>query len=405
MKADYDVIVVGAGPVGLWLALELGAQNFAVLLLEKKRAMPGYSMAIGITPPTLELLHRHTLAQAFIKQGVRIQRVHVSEQSRAIGALSFTSLDGPYNFILSLPQAVTSSLLTQRVASLPHVHTHYGSTFVAQETFPTQVCVTYRDDDTGQECKASARYLAGCDGLSSAVRASAGIAFNRSHYRPSFVMADFDDHTGWGPEARLFFSSTGSIESFPLPGHQRRWVVLDTRASPHASPAAYIRKSIQDWEGIHLPSAPCRGESAFRPARGMAEIFARGRVALCGDAAHEMSPIGGQGMNTGFADATLLATILATSLKNPRGTEPDWKIYDQRRKQSFRLASARAARGMWLGTRTGRTASFLRRSLIQRILLHPLMQPRVAAYFAMKTLPPVLPEFMARTYEGASSHA
>jgi len=127
--------------------------------------------------------------------------------------------------------------------------------------------------------------------------------------------------------------------------------------------------------------------SAFGAKRMIVESYHTGRVLLAGDAAHVMSSIGGQGMNTGFADAEMLAAILPSLLCNPEQMPRSLAAYDRIRRRSYEVAANRAERGMWLGTRRGRLASWFRKHLIRDVLFSPLMQRHLAPHFAMLTVP------------------
>jgi 2-polyprenyl-6-methoxyphenol hydroxylase-like FAD-dependent oxidoreductase len=200
-------------------------------------------------------------------------------------------------------------------------------------------------------------------------------------------MADFDDNTDFGSEAHLYFSRRGSVESFPLPDGKRRWVVLmQPRSDPDEELAALARR-VEAEAGIDVTIGSPSFQSRFTPERILCRRFERGRVFLAGDAAHVMSPIGGQGMNTGFADAKLLAdTLLRIGDRALRPGHPATR-YSRARRRAFRIASARAARGMWLGTRQGKAASAVRSLFIRRVLMRRPLRSRLAPYFAMLTIP------------------
>ena len=100
-----------------------------------------------------------------------------------------------------------------------------------------------------------------------------------------------------------------------------------------------------------------------------------------------MSPIGGQGMNTGFADAEFLAHALVLLCSTSEAGEDVLRDYDRFRRHAFKVASARAARGMWLGTRRGRWVTAMRDAAIRHVLLRPPLCHALPAYFAMLTIP------------------
>jgi len=247
--------------------------------------------------------------------------------------------------------------------------------------------VTVHGRHDGKEFSLRGMFLAGCDGHQSRVRRQSGLRQTSKSYRPRFMMADFEDRTEFGESAHLFFGRRGSVESFPLPGGMRRWIVLLRNTEWSADPLEVVRTHVFDQTGVDLHDLPHAGPSRFCPRRVLVRPYYRGRVALCGDAAHVMSPIGGQGMITGFADAELLASTLTHVLRDGEAAGPLFRAYLDVRTSSFRVASARAARGMWLGTRTGAIGSMFRRARITSILFRSSVRNSLPAYFAMLDLP------------------
>jgi 2-polyprenyl-6-methoxyphenol hydroxylase-like FAD-dependent oxidoreductase len=197
-------------------------------------------------------------------------------------------------------------------------------------------------------------------------------------------MGDFDDNTGWAPEAHLFFTRLGPVESFPLPLGRRRWIV---RTRPgHPVDAAYLRSEVARIAGHDLADARLHWSSVFRIGQIMAMSYGRDRVALCGDACHAISPIGGQGMNTGFADAYELARIIPEILRGSITPHHGWALYNRRRRAAGRVAARRGWGWVWLGTRRGVVLSAVRSGLVTSVLASPVRQ-RLAVDFTMLNLP------------------
>lgn len=389
MKSDLQTIIIGAGPVGLLLANLLGQQGKKVLVAERRTRLPEGSMAIGITPPSLHILKKLELDQAFTEQGIAIAIAKVFEHGSFLGDVDFSKIPTEHRYILSLPQSQTIAILKENLKNFPSVQGVDGVEFAGQTTSASGVSVQLKDLKTGATTSHSARYLVGCDGARSAVREQLATPFPGHRYRSRFFMADFDDRTDLGSEACLYFGSNGSVEAFPLPGGQRRWIIqVPLRTPPNSTDiGATVVRHVQTRTGINLADSTLRFESSFRPQYRLAKSYLHGRVLLCGDAAHMMSPIGGQGMNTGFADALHLARALATAQENPAEAKEALADYSRIRRHSFRVAAHRAGRGMWLGTRTGLFFSALRHHFIARILFRPAMREKLAPYFAMLTIP------------------
>ncbi|MDF7806738.1 FAD-dependent monooxygenase [Pontiellaceae bacterium B12219] len=388
-RADADVIIIGAGPVGLMLANQLGRRGRKVLIAEHRSKPVEGSMAIGITPPSLHLLKELELDQTFEKQGVPITTASVFEDGSFIGDVDFSRIPTEHRYILSLPQSETIELLKSNLKKYPSVLMLEGMEFVEHQQAADGVVVQLKNTETQGYTEFSAPYLIGCDGHASKVRQQAGIPFRGRFYRSRFFMADFEDQTTFGSEAHLYFGSRGSVESFPLPGNKRRWIIQMPLKKHEKNPdlGNHVIRQVQLRTGIDLSTSRLRFESSFRPQRRLATRYFRNRVILCGDAAHLMSPIGGQGMNTGFADAAHLAATLHSSLDAPEKSVALIALYNKERRESFNYAATRAARGMWMGTRTGLLFSALRRLFAQRILFHPSICGQLAPYFAMLTIP------------------
>ncbi|MDZ4199848.1 MAG: NAD(P)/FAD-dependent oxidoreductase [Kiritimatiellia bacterium] len=376
--------MIGAGPVGLFLAHALGQAGLQTLLLEKRGETEAPSMAIGLMPPSLRLFEQVRLSDPLVAAGVRVRTAVVHDQREPLGHLDFTSLPPPFSFILSLPQGELMSLLRKRLADQPSVQ--FIPSCLATGVRQDKDCIRVQTEDvlTGRASEYAARYAVACDGHDSDLRRFLQIPVSAKRYAPSFVMGDFPDVTDWADAAHLFFTPTGSVESFPLPNRRRRWVALSPDGRPDT---ASLVRCVQSITGVNLPAQEEQWHSSFTPCRQLAHAFYQGRALLCGDAAHVMSPIGGQGMNTGFADAWHLAATLRRLLRSGGSEASLLADYESTRRRAFRIAANRAACGMWLGAHKGARFSALRSHLIRRVLLRPPLALRLPAYFAMLTIP------------------
>src|ERR1039457_1930112 len=205
-------------------ALLSAQQGSSVLLLEQSSQRPVQSRAIGITPPSLEILSRLGLAGVFIKQGVEVRVAEAYGRSMRLGRIDFSGLHSDYPFVLSIPQDRTETLLEEAVrahASIRFLRGHQVTNCSEEED---HVRVSGTCDEAGL-FHSTGQYLLACDGGKSTVRESLGIPFQGAPERYTFLMGDYEDTTGWGNKAHFFFTPRGSVESFPLPDGKRRYVL------------------------------------------------------------------------------------------------------------------------------------------------------------------------------------
>lgn len=379
-ESIFDVAIVGAGPVGLLVACLLGAKGLSVLLLEKRTESPPHSQAIGIMPPSLQILAKLGLDQEFIRQGVQVKDCLVHGESGHLGRVSFRNIPDKHRFILSLPQNQTLALLQRKLADYPSITFRPGCEASNVEQHADHC------EFTTQGRKARSSYVIACDGSRSPLRESLGFKHSSHTYGVHFLMGDFADRTGFYDEAHVFFKAEGATETFPLPGGLRRWIIQTPQRLDQA-PAGFISEVVTQRTGIELPPETQINESAFSPRRLNCHRYHDRRVILCGDAAHVMSPIGGQGMNTGFADAEFLANALPLIFQAKANPGPLLEAYDRYRRKAAEAAIQRAGLGMWLGTWTGKPLSFLRDFILRHLLCHGPFERFMGPTYAMLTIP------------------
>ncbi|WP_417215473.1 FAD-dependent oxidoreductase [Arthrobacter sp.] len=316
-----DVLIAGGGPCGLALASLLLDAGFTVRVLEARHCPGTHSRAIGLHPPALEVLDAVGVGDAAVTAGVRIRGGVGLAGGREIASLDFGILPGPHRYILSLPQAQTVRLLEDRVKALDAGALLRGARLETyrQDEDGVRVAFTTADASAGPGTGGTrhtlgARFLIGADGVDSTVRTLAGEAFAGGRYRDRYVMGDYPDGTGFGATAALVLHREGIVESFPLPDGLRRWVAWRLPREPVDLPGLVLRRT-----GHVLAREAAEGPGNFRCSRRSVRSMASGRVFLIGDAAHEVSPIGGQGMALGLMDAAALAPLLARTLRGDAG--------------------------------------------------------------------------------------
>ena len=383
---DADVIIVGGGPVGLLLANLLGVSGRRVTLVESTGGDVRRSMAIGITPPSLELLATLGLDHQFIRQGICIEGAHVHENGDEKGRLNLAHSSDTYPFILSLPQSDTVRLLRENLVRLRNVRVLTGCQAEAIEQDRTGVHLTIGAMNSSGRGQLRAAFLVACDGARGQIAHWLGVSKQQHAYAPAFMMGDFTDRSGLGSQAHLFFGRERPVESFPLPGGKRRWIVR-CGWGDQTDLSESLAHAVTRLTGIKIREEDQLDASRFHPQRRLARNFYRGRVVLCGDAAHVMSPIGGQGMNTGFGDAAFLARALDEIFEG-HGRAAWWfRQYERSRKQAFRRAAARAALGMHLGVAHGPVFSALRGFLVSALLHQQASHHFIRRWFTMRSLP------------------
>ena len=318
LPASTDVLIVGAGPTGLTLAVALQQAGVDHLLIDKLPQGNNTSRAAVIHAHTLEALAPLGVTETLVARGLRLERFTLRDRDRPLVQLRFDGLPSPHRYILMIPRTRPSGCSADRLTALGGtVHRGVAATAVEQEADAARVTVATPDG----ERQIRARHVVAADGMHSIVRAAAGIAFDGDAHEGSFVLADVRMRWPLGQsEVSLFFSPGGMLVVAPLPNGSFR-IVAAVDDAPEAPGVSDIQALI-DARG---PAGPKQVEtviwsSRFRLHHRVARSYRAGRLLLMGDAAHVHSPAGGQGMNTGIVDAVVLGGMLADVV---RGSRPD----------------------------------------------------------------------------------
>ena len=307
---DTDVLIVGAGPVGLTLAAALSAAGTRATVIDRLAEGSNTSRAAVVHARTLEALEPIGVAHRLVARGLQAQRFTIRDRDRVLVPIAFDTLPTPYPYTLMVSQAVTESVLLQRLRELGgRVLRPRSLADLAQDTAGATATL-----DDGSRLRA--RYVVGADGMHSTVRERTRIAFSGAAYGESFVLADVR-LSGGVPQSEviLYFSPAGMVVVAPLPDGVHRIVATVDEAPQH--PDVAFVQALLDARGPEQERAVVHEvlwSSRFRVHHRVADVYRQGRVLLAGDAAHVHSPAGGQGMNAGILDAMSLARALNRAL-------------------------------------------------------------------------------------------
>lgn len=213
---DADIIVVGAGPVGMVATLLAANHGLEVMLLERSAERHRQSRAIGITPPSLEILQRIGLCAPFIASGIAVRSVRIHNRFRMLCTMNFDQLPGEFPYVLAIPQHMTEALLEESVARTASIHLLRGHAVQDLSTQGDRVSVY---GTCGQESHFhfTCRFLLGCDGGRSTTRSILEIPFKGAADPHTFLMGDFEDSGIWGEDACFFLHREGLLNHFLSP--------------------------------------------------------------------------------------------------------------------------------------------------------------------------------------------
>lgn len=311
--AMEDVTIVGAGPAGLALCAELHRLGHRPRMFDRQAEGANTSRAAVVHARTLEVLEPLGIVSALLSDGIALTTFRVRDRDTILAEIGFEHIPSRYNFTLMCPQNVTEAHLLARLTELGG-RVERPVDLLAIE--PAEDCVTLRMRHETHDVAHETRWLVGCDGAHSVVRDQAGIAFEGEAYEESFILADVKMDWPLGrEEVSLFFSPAGLVVVAPLPQDRFR-IVATVDTAPHDPPASLFEDLLQRRGPAGSTNIrETIWTSRFHIQHKVSQSPHKGRVLLCGDAAHVHSPAGGQGMNTGIQDAVSLAAALDSVLR------------------------------------------------------------------------------------------
>jgi len=338
-----EVLVVGAGPVGLWTALLLAESGIEVILIDRETHTTARSYACALHPATLQLFDQFGLAQSVIERGRRVGTVGFYDGAQRQAEVHLSKLGGEFPFLLILPQSALEGLLEQRLRAAG-VQVHWDHRFegltqdedsisaVVEELEGTSTgyIVPHWETVVKTRGELQAQFVIGADGQNSMVRSRAPLEYKRVGQAESFAAIEFQMEESAPQELRVVLDDTTTNVLWPLGEHHCRWTFQivrpnslgdfpekERRSVRVTDPAAdqrirqYVQKIASErapWFTNSLARIDWCTEVSFE--KRLAVEFGKGRCWLAGDAAHQTGPVGVQSMNAGFNEALILANAL-----------------------------------------------------------------------------------------------
>jgi 2-polyprenyl-6-methoxyphenol hydroxylase-like FAD-dependent oxidoreductase len=328
LTTDTDILIVGAGHVGLFLANECARRGVQYRIIEEHSTQSEHSKALAIFPRTLEIFDMAGVAQPFLDAANRVTYVAIIAAGHTLANMHFAPQESPYSFVAMVPQDVTERLL---VESLEHRggYVEYQTRFVSASQQDDFVTATL--EHNGQSQELTAKFVAGCDGAHSAVRHLLNLGFEGAEYKDLFLLADVETNdTVPADQMQLCPNEFGPVAIFPMSATRRRIVAMIDKADGDAPSLDLVRRLLNDRAPIGLEARSLHWSSYFNIHHRHVAQMRVGRMFVAGDAAHIHSPFGGQGMNTGLQDVWNLSWKLALSLQG-RGNEELLSSYSAER--------------------------------------------------------------------------
>ena len=388
-----EVLVVGAGPVGLLTAIVAAEAGLAVKIIDQEARTTARSYACALHPHTLKLLDGMGLAAAMVDQGRRIETVAFYDHESRRAELKVSELGGAFPFLLILPQSAVEEVLEQRLhkAGVTVNWRHRFDSFQEQGEMVTATVEELGGTATGyivphwetvvvKRIPVHAHFVVGADGHASLVRQRLGIENTRVAGPEFFAAYEFEADGPTEPEVRVVLDDTTTNVLWPLAGNRCRWTfqLIKTKGASdfpekERRPGRFAQPKVDEeirqyvelvarqrapWFTAKLRALTWCTDVVFE--HRVARQFGRNHCWLAGDAAHQTGPAGVQSMNVGMSEAAALVGILRKILRE-RASLEELEAYDREGQEEWRrllgLAGGLKSRGntsAWVSDRRAR---------------------------------------------------
>lgn len=319
--ANPDVVVVGAGPVGLVAAAELVRRGVTVRIFDRLAEPTDQSRAIAVHARSLDMCHRMGIADSLMSTGIKATGMQLYAGHDKLLRIRFDEVDSAFPYSLVTAQTETERVLDDHLTGLG-VTVERGVELTGLAQDDEGVHLTLRGADGATE-QCTTAWVIGADGGHSTVRHLVGAKLAGSFQGERFLLGDVDaEHDLDVDSMHTFFSAEGPVLVFPMRDGRTR-----VMAEIHEAPGTPLNLNPDMTELQAVIDRRIGGVRLLRPHwmttfeihHALVPAYRWNRVFLVGDACHIHSPAGGQGMNTGMQDAFNLAWKLAAAVKGEAG--------------------------------------------------------------------------------------
>ena len=385
---DTDVLIIGAGPTGLVLALWLTRLGARVRIVDKTTEPGTTSRALAVQARTLELYSQIGLADAVIDGGRKVFAVNLwvagAKEAHAVLGDMGAGIS-PFPYALIFPQDEHERLLIDRLSEAG-IQVERRTELLGFEDATGHIVARLKGPD-GIEKTLEAAYIAGCDGAHSTVRQALEIGFPGGVYNHLFYVADVEASGATiNGELHVALDRADFLAVFPLKNDGRARLIGTVRqeAEHQHEDLSWddVSNCVIEW--IRIDVERVNWFSTYRVHHRVADHFQKGRAFLLGDAAHIHSPVGGQGMNTGIGDAVNLAWKLAAVLQG-RGSSTLLDTYEPERIAFAQRLVATTDQAFTGVTSSGAIARLMRLHIVPQLI--PSLFPfKVVRRFMFRTI-------------------
>lgn len=367
--SEIPVLIVGAGPSGLMMALELTRYGIPVRIIDRKPAATQTTNAAGIQTRTIEIFEHIGIEKDFLEKGIKNNALDIYYQKDRLARIPLDNVDSFYNFILMLPQSDTEAILNKELQAR-NIEVERNVELIELKQERGQVVSKLKSWD-GHIETLTTDWVIGCDGYNSTVRNNANIKMVGKDFDQEFFVADVKLYSKYDRNSVNMFIDRGTLVGiFSLPDSQNSKVRVVGNVGKHINKDKFtddeIKKFVSDYTHGECRVDQVLWSSPFWIHSKVAAKLRNQSLFIAGDAAHVHSPAGAQGMNTGLQDAFNLAWKLAYVIQN-KANPPILDTYGQERLPIIHNVIKLTESLAFMGLSTNKLLLMIRNFLIKNV--------------------------------------